>query len=57
MSLQKTLNNSSTNPSSLMDSGALDEFEYKADPQKFLDEIETSLKKHKDLASNFHRFI
>ena len=40
-----------------MDSNALDEFEYKADPQKFLDEIETSLKKHKDLASNFHRFI
>jgi len=50
ISLQKTLNNGSTHPSTLMDSSALEDFEYKADPQKFLDEIEKSLKNHKDLA-------
>jgi len=39
-----------------LDSPDLD-FEFTADPQKYLDEIEGSLKKHKDLAQNFQRFI
>jgi hypothetical protein len=31
-------------------------FESTADPQKYLDEVECSLKKHNDLAANFDRF-
>lgn len=31
-------------------------FESTADPQKYLDEVESSLKKHHDLAANFDRF-
>lgn len=33
------------------------DFEFKADPQKYLDEIESSLKRHKHLSTNFQRFI
>jgi hypothetical protein len=32
-------------------------FESTADPQKYLDEVQNSLKKHKDLEANFDRFI
>jgi hypothetical protein len=53
-----------TNTSSLLDPSAQMafespdmDFEFSADPQKYLDEIESSLKKHKDLSSNFQRFI
>jgi hypothetical protein len=52
--LQQHLNSASTNPSVLGSGNAyLDstgDFEYQADPQKYLDEVEGSLRKHKDLA-------
>ena len=56
------MNSASTNPSILGSAGNtyLDSptnFEHQADPQKYLDEVEDSLKKHKDLALNFQRFI
>ena len=46
-----------TKNSSLIDQPVLDDFEFSANPQKYLDEIETTLKKHRDLSQNFQRFI
>lgn len=53
--LQQSLGSASTNLSHLgsVANGYLESpegFEFQADPQKYLDEIENSLKKHKDLA-------
>lgn len=52
--LQGHINGNSTNPSMIGSGNAyLDsttDFEYLADPQKYLDEVEGTLRKHKDLA-------
>jgi hypothetical protein len=59
--LQIQLNSASTNPS-IRGSGnayfeSTTDFEYQANPQRYLNEVEGTLRKHKDLASNFQRFI
>ena len=33
------------------------DFEYNADPMKYLDEVEASVKKNKGLSENFKRFL
>ena len=60
--MSKNKTQSSTNPSSLFGSlgpTSIDsfDFEFSVDPQKYIDEIESSIKKHKDLSHDFQRFI
>ena len=56
--MSKNKPSGSTNPSSLFGSlgpTSIDsfDFEFSVDPQKYIDEIEGSIKKHKDLAEDF----
>ena len=53
----KTQGNSiQANSASLLSFDTSMNFESTADPQKYLDEVEGSLKKHNELAANFDRF-
>jgi len=49
-------NNHQTDMNGQTDNDSPD-FELQADPKKYLDEIEGTLKKHNDLKENFQRFI
>ena len=61
--MQKSKTSASSNPSPTVDGNrqtdfdSAPDFDFTADPSKYLDEIEGMIRKNQDLSGNFQRFI